>query len=804
MDERLRAQARAARHEAEAGIDVDAELADVLARTPVDLEPRRAVPAPRRAIAWVASAAAAMLVVAGALVLLRSDGDDDTLLTAEPSTTQVATTAVSALPATTEPSVDDDAPATTVPTTPTTTSPPPTTVVAEAPPAAVIAVDIADPPPAVDLVTFAEIPFDEESSPSVAIGELGIVVSLPSRGAIESLGFSGQRRTIELRGELSDTGLSNLVYGPGDVVYGLHMIGPPFAFEMVAVPLSGDRAGEIVARSEPLSSATWVELPTSPFGHGGDGIVARARDVGATLIGYVDESGNPIEWPTIVPHFPEVGDDLVVRLRNMSTEWPLQVNGQRAPQPSFTGPAVPAPSTDHRTVYPTYLDPAGEGADQLPVVAILERDGTGSWASVPDGFEYVASDVAGTVFARTGGGSLELALLPSESVNWRSLLSDGSGISEPCAGCTQLEIGADGVPVTYDPSTRLLTRHTVPEVAATLPAEYGEIVFLDVIGPGGVAYLWVAPAVESELATDVVAVSLDDTEAGRELGRWPGVVNLAGDSELVATPDGLVVVGCCDHERVRPAADATVEIPWVGTGGTIPSPWPTFRVEVTPPTITVHRDDRVPAVTRSWTFELDDREPRGMPSIQPTFDGGFVAVDDGGARSSIVRGWTDGTVDTVRLDDSIIFPDGLDPSGRMLVANGGFFLRVEPFDRQAPRWEGTADEDDADALTLPGIDGAIDAGPSWALDPIAFADAVTYRPAVNEIRSIVAEQRSEFEWVVTVITSNFFDDSVDASRRQLVLTRSDVDGRFRFVTGSQDWACAPNRGHQDFSRELCI
>ncbi|MFN3258490.1 MAG: hypothetical protein ACE37B_22640 [Ilumatobacter sp.] len=816
LDDQLRALAKAASDESQARLDLDAERAAVaqgrLIGGATDHPARRSSRRAPFGIAVGIAAGTVLLAVLAGVLLLRPD-DDDTLLTTEPPP---ATSAPGAdVSATTEP------PSTATPSTVTPSTVPSSTVPSSTVPSStvtpadsdveLIAVDVASPPPQLDLAEFATIPYGEQSRPDVAIGELGVVVNLPSRSSIASIGFSGERRVIPLGGELAESGVSNLTYGPGDVVYGLHPIGPPFAFEMVAVPLSGEFAGEVVARSEPLDAATWVELPPAAFGHGTDGVIARARDVGATLIEYVDITGAPRGLDTVTPHFAQVDEQLVVSSPNFGTQWALSVNDERTPRPAITGPAVPAPSSDQRTVYATDLGPVGSDGGEVPVLAILHPDGSGSWASVPDGFEYVASDADGTVFARRGD-ELTLALLPSIEVNWRSLGFDGAGIAEPCLGCTGVVVGADGVPVSYDRVARTLVRHSVPPVETTLPEAYGDSAFVYHLGPDDVVYLQVAALVPDGdgLAADVVAVSLADDDAGREIGRWPGVVDNVGDSEIVATRQGLVNVNCCGMEVVRPDPAAQIAVPWLDRNGqAIESTAAMISVEVSYPTLVVNRNDLVPAATTTWTFEPGaDWQPRGMPWIVPTFDGGFVASIFGGQEVTIARGWPDGTVDTIVLS-GLTWPDALDPSGRILIADDGFFVRADPFDEtavgSAAYWDGRAEIDTGPtgAISLPGIDEAIDAGPTWAADPVKFANAVAGRPDVNEIRSITAVQVSEFEWNVAVTTSNLFDDSTNAVRWELVLERGD-DGRFRFRSGTQTWSCVPGRGHQDFSRELCI
>ena len=89
--------------------------------------------------------------------------------------------------------------------------------------------------------------------------------------------------------------------GPGDVVYGLvYGDAMPATASMVAIALSGGRAGEVVA-SSPVDPNCLLELPVGVFGLGPTGVVHRSRQVGAELIGYVDTAGQPIAWPGTPP-----------------------------------------------------------------------------------------------------------------------------------------------------------------------------------------------------------------------------------------------------------------------------------------------------------------------------------------------------------------------------------------------------------------------------------------------------------------------------------------------------------------------
>lgn len=751
------------------------------------------------AIAGSVAAVAVVVAVAVAVGVILFRGSDP-IETADVTTTRAGTPpSVPAAPITASPAPS--------------TSPPPSSTVPQSstplsPDAAVgelISVSLEAPPPRLELDPLGSTRTTTETRPDVAIGDLGVVVS--QDGAIASIGFSGERREIELRGELTDQVLFGLTYGPGDVVYGLHPIGPPYAFEMVAVPLSGELAGMVVARSEPLGAAAWVELPPSAFGHGVDGVIARTRDVGRIMIGYVDESGTPLDADGVMPHFPTVTDELIVSTDSASMPWRLEINGGRTPPFSHTGPPVPAPTTALRTVYATHLIPDTEQqAAESPVIAVLEPDGSGQWYSIPDGFDYAASDRSGTVFTRVVDGALEVALMAGGPAQWRRLRWEGTRIERNCvdgAVCTDVRVDADGSIVSYDPTTRTLTRHTTPPVRAVLPERHGTA-RLEALGPDHVAYLAVQPETPAEFAVDIVALTLDDDDAGREVGRWSGIANNVGDSDLVATRDGLVNVDCCDHAIERPAPLAPVLVPWVDRSGErTRADGPTVRAEVNGPELTIHRDDDLPAGTRSWTFAPPGGWlERGMPDVTPTYDGGFIAWTFG-ANTAITRGWTDGTIHTIELDNTVSVVSAMDPSGRILLADRDRFVRVDPLADRTEYWAGRPDIDADGAVQLPDVDTAIDFGAGWAFNPTAFGNAIAGRPEVNQRRTIEVVRRSESEFLVTVTRSNFFDDSVFADRYEMLLRRADT-GRFRFVSGEWSQACQPGRGHQEFTPELCI
>ncbi len=83
---------------------------------------------------------------------------------------------------------------------------------------------------------------------------------------------------------------------------------------------------------------------------------------------------------------------------------------------SFVGASPPAPTTGGRVIYferiGADLTPDQDfGPNALPVIAILNPDGTGSWVRLPDDWDVVASDVWGTVLMRRTDTELEFAFL---------------------------------------------------------------------------------------------------------------------------------------------------------------------------------------------------------------------------------------------------------------------------------------------------------------------------------------------------------------------------------------------------------
>ncbi len=194
----------------------------------------------------------------------------------------------------------------------------------------------------------------------------------------------------------------------------------------MAVPFLGANEGKVVAVEE---VGLALETPPSWLGHGPDGIIFRGQPAD-TEIGYVDEEGqsrdsgesaeNGVPFPildfktgTALPAPPERN---TITVQGADVGWQLEVS--RDPDWGgfpFVGRNVVAPGAE-RAIYAERIgadtDPGDDfGTNEMPVVALLNYDGTGEWIRLPDDWDVVASDVWGTLLARITDDSIELASL---------------------------------------------------------------------------------------------------------------------------------------------------------------------------------------------------------------------------------------------------------------------------------------------------------------------------------------------------------------------------------------------------------
>lgn len=432
LDEQLRAAARSARTAADGGVELDRDLAATKVRA-MSMPPSAAAPG-GRSHRWLLAVAAVLLIAvfAGGLVALRGTDGEQIASVSLPDTTEVvATTVVVTTSApTTVADVTTTAPAETRPTS--------TSTVPDTSGGTAAIASYLDPPPELSLRSLGRMEFGPagQTGPSydVAVGDLGVAVIQPWAGHVTVFGFDGSRREVDI-GLRQEQALFATAYGPGEVLYGLTTPDAGATVpeqDIVAIALSGARAGEVVA-SVPLDvNKRYLELPGAPLGHGPDGVIDRVRDVNATLIGYVDENGAPADWSAARPQLfstsPELNQEPFTVANDAGTTWTLEVEPTPERRGIYNGPSPAAPSSDGLAVYWTHLGTASPGDDYDDpttwVIAALHLDGTAEWWSVPDGWWVVASDVWGTVLARRDGAILELAL------------ADFGAVTQPFADCS--------------------------------------------------------------------------------------------------------------------------------------------------------------------------------------------------------------------------------------------------------------------------------------------------------------------------------------------------------------------------------
>lgn len=574
------------------GAETEAALAAVRARisdgSVMSLSPARERSGRRSMSVLLGAAAAVTALIVGGLVVMLGRDDDATIVTntvpapsieQRPEPTVLASpTTVNAVPATTDATATAGIPVTTATTgaAPTDTTIAPRVV-------QTIGVDAADPPPLVEPDPFASISnagFPQDGPPTVGIGDDVVVVNDADRSTITVVPYGAGVDSSQTRQVTLDEKRSGLTVGPGQVLYGIgdpvleDGVAMPTAFRFVATPLAGDLAGETVAEEE-IGVNEYLELPPYPFGHGPEGIIDRVRNVNATLIGYVDEQGAPIEWPAAAP--PLLEHDVrsgVVSVAGSELAWDLDITEAPTSTDTFSGPSAPAPTTGGRVIYTERIGAdttpdADFGPNAMPVVAILEPDGSGRWVRLPDDWSVVASDVWGTVLARTDADSVDLAFLddarpeqpsatgdpdpvePSTTTNPGAATNAELAVPYACAAefnCTQLANTEHGRIVAYDPVADALRLYDGSgqlqqgEVALTEPIA-DRAPTLEHIGPDDVVYLTVDTQGVSDPVRDLVAIPMAGPRAGTVIRSWTGLDG--SDSDLVARKDGLRPVGCC-------------------------------------------------------------------------------------------------------------------------------------------------------------------------------------------------------------------------------------------------------------------
>ena len=436
LDERLRERAGEARVAAARAFDVERDLAATLERAGSMADVHVAESPERRrpsGLVWAAAAALLVVVSIGAILVVRGDdssrqvtvtptAETDPVVTPPPTPDELPPTVVSTPMSSVVPpgsTTLSTAPPATQPATtePSTVEPPtgqPTTTVVEATSNASPggAVSYLTPPPTLPLRNIGTTQLASRGGENwidVAVGETGVVVNQSWAGYVTVIGYDGEQHDVPIDGDIGP-----IVYGPGEVVYGLRSGDAIDDFAMVAVALAGDRAGTTVA-SSPLPIVRYTELPMGAFGHGVAGVVDRAREVNATVSEYVGVDGSPINWNGLEPALLTAADNGASISDSLGHSWRLAIDASPVAAGSYVGPSPPAPSSNGDAVSWTFIGPNARpeqdfGLQTMPVIAGLHPDGSVTWWSVPEGWEVVASDVWGTVLARLTGQKLDLAL----------------------------------------------------------------------------------------------------------------------------------------------------------------------------------------------------------------------------------------------------------------------------------------------------------------------------------------------------------------------------------------------------------
>jgi hypothetical protein len=246
----------------------------------------------------------------------------------------------------------------------------------------------------------------------------------------------------------------------------------------------------------------------------------------------------------------------------------------------------------------------------------------------------------------------------------------------PCEICPSIASTPDGTVITYD---RLANTIGIGQQGATPPRTIDlrdpvipSTAHLAAIGPDDVAYLVVQAHGNGPIA-DVVAVALDGDKAGSVVARRDNSVDLSVDADLVPTRTGLVSVGCCGPETVRPNPSAAPVMTWVDHNGddTADVERPEVSIEVTAHGFDLIRTDPDGTTVR-WTAPPPGAAGlRGMPITATLADGSVLAswFDWANGIEQMVRFKPSGTIERIRVPPDTAIT-ALDTFGGALIYGG--------------------------------------------------------------------------------------------------------------------------------------
>ncbi len=250
----------------------------------------------------------------------------------------------------------------------------------------------------------------------------------------------------------------------------------------------------------------------------------------------------------------------------------------------------------------------------------------------------------------------------------------------PCQpdACPTVAVAPDGTIVSYDDTSNTIVvgqRGSAPPRSVPVAGAPPVVGFLVAVGPDDVAYLVVQPVGVVDPIGDLIAVPLSGDGAGAVVASAPGVVDLSGDSSLVATRTGLVPVGCCGFDAVTPDPARAPLLGWVDrSGASITLDGPVVSMERTDETVSLVSTD-ADGTRATWAVPADEVfGMQGMPDARVPADGSLLVtwwnVADGGQR--LLRLLADGGVEEIVVQPTMSVV-ALSPFGQAVVYDGSRF-----------------------------------------------------------------------------------------------------------------------------------
>lgn len=252
---------------------------------------------------------------------------------------------------------------------------------------------------------------------------------------------------------------------------------------------------------------------------------------------------------------------------------------------------------------------------------------------------------------------------------------------EPCepGRCPSVAVAPDGTVVGYDPVSHTILvgrRGETPSTAVVISGVPPTVGYIVGIGPDDVAYLAVQAEGVADPVGHLIAVPISGSKAGIVIARADGVVDLSGDSSLVATANGLVPVGCCGSSPVLPEPDRQPLLGWVDQSqASVGFGRGVFSMERTDDLVIFVRTEADGTQSR-WSTAVDDAGAmRDIPGAAMGDDGSVLVVwsDWAAGGQRLLRLLADGRIEEIVVPATISVV-ALSPMGAAIVYDGSSFL----------------------------------------------------------------------------------------------------------------------------------